>query len=760
MASTYSANGTVSIQDTNYAIPAGAYFVSNAGSDYNSGTQASPWLTVGHAISQAPSGSTIVLRGGTYREGGLSVSGKQLTLQSYPHEQAWLKGSAVITGWTQAGNCWMHTGWPTQFNYLTDTRTLDPNHPLAGWPDMVFVNGASLTCAHAPNATGGQGSVGSGTFYIDYTNKTIYIGNNPVGATVEVAQYQNGLSIHDGCKVLGLGFQHYATSYQSQYAFNVFGANCVVENNTVAWCATGGMNLNTVTNLVLRGNTCAFNGEQGVGAWQCNRSTISSNYFAYNNIRNFSTGWDAAGIKITSSSGTAITNNLIDHNDCGGAWCDIQDNAIDLVNNICLNNNGSGLYYEWQCTNGIIANNLIIGTLNGPGIGVVSGTNVQIWNNTLSNNNQCICMAQDPNGSPDATGVVIRNNVFSDDAASGISNMINARSTYSGTQVGAMVVAWDFNAYYRANANSPANLFVVNGNNAYPTMAAFHNAYPSYEANGISQDGGSSCFTATGSGNSAAYYALRPGVPMGTALPAVSGYRSASIAAAIGLSSYAGGPVNRGILPGNIGPASSGPPAATTTTSLTVNPNPIQVSGTVTFSAAVTASDSSVPTGTVGFYVSTAAGSLGGLLNAAGVTNPVPLDSRGIATIPAWTNGSSPWSGYITAVYAGSGSNSLPASQSAQVTMNVNAYAGKIDPVITSVKPQPIIFGTALSAQQLNATANVPGIFTYSPVLGTVLQNGPAQTLSCTFTPTDTTTYNVVTTTTTIDVWKAFLITQ
>ena len=95
----------------------------------------------------------------------------------------------------------------------------------------------------------------------------------------------------------------------------------------------------------------------------------------------------------------------------------------------------------------------------------------------------------------------------------------------------------------------------------------------------------------------------------------------------------------------------------------------------------------------------------------------------------------------------------------ATVSLVVNPPTGKITPVITWVKPQPIIVGTGLSAQQLNATANVPGTFTYSPGIGTVLQHGPsAQVLSCTFTPTDTTTYNIATATTTIDVWKALLI--
>ena len=53
---------------------------------------------------------------------------------------------------------------------------------------------------------------------------------------------------------------------------------------------------------------------------------------------------------------------------------------------------------------------------------------------------------------------------------------------------------------------------------------------------------------------------------------------------------------------------------------------------------------------------------------------------------------------------------------------------------------------TALSATQLNATANVPGTFAYAPAAGTVLNAG-TQTLSVTFTPTDGSDYNSATAT-------------
>jgi hypothetical protein len=60
----------------------------------------------------------------------------------------------------------------------------------------------------------------------------------------------------------------------------------------------------------------------------------------------------------------------------------------------------------------------------------------------------------------------------------------------------------------------------------------------------------------------------------------------------------------------------------------------------------------------------------------------------------------------------------------------------KASPTIVWPNPAAVVYGTALSAAQLNATANVTGTFTYSPAAGTVLPAG-AHALSVTFTPSD-----------------------
>ena len=73
------------------------------------------------------------------------------------------------------------------------------------------------------------------------------------------------------------------------------------------------------------------------------------------------------------------------------------------------------------------------------------------------------------------------------------------------------------------------------------------------------------------------------------------------------------------------------------------------------------------------------------------------------------------------------------ATTSSGVYFTVN----KATPTITWSNPGNITDLTSLSTTQLDATANVPGTFSYSPGLGTMLGVGADQTLSAIFTPTD-----------------------
>ena len=72
-------------------------------------------------------------------------------------------------------------------------------------------------------------------------------------------------------------------------------------------------------------------------------------------------------------------------------------------------------------------------------------------------------------------------------------------------------------------------------------------------------------------------------------------------------------------------------------------------------------------------------------------------------------------------------------------------------PTVTWATPSPVAAGSVLSSAQLDATASVPGTFTYSPAAGSVVGDA-AETLSVTFTPANAAAYLPVTVTTTLAV--------
>jgi Flp pilus assembly CpaE family ATPase len=84
----------------------------------------------------------------------------------------------------------------------------------------------------------------------------------------------------------------------------------------------------------------------------------------------------------------------------------------------------------------------------------------------------------------------------------------------------------------------------------------------------------------------------------------------------------------------------------------------------------------------------------------------------------------------------------------------VPVTVSKTTPDLAWPAPDPITFGTALDAAQLNATAPVPGSFTYTPPAGEVLAAG-MHTLSVSFTPADSANYTAVEAAVPVTVFKS-----
>ena len=172
--------------------------------------------------------------------------------------------------------------------------------------------------------------------------------------------------------------------------------------------------------------------------------------------------------------------------------------------------------------------------------------------------------------------------------------------------------------------------------------------------------------------------------------------------------------------------------AASTTTAASA-PNPSVYGQTITITATVSSSVTT-PTGTVTF------------MDGATVLGSATL-SGGVASFT--TSALVANSHSITALYSGdtnyNGSTSPVSFQTVTKAM----------PVLNWLAPLPIPAGATLDAHQLNATASVPGTFLYTPASGAALGSGIGQTLSVSFTPTDSANYQSATTSVVIDVQKA-----
>ena len=79
--------------------------------------------------------------------------------------------------------------------------------------------------------------------------------------------------------------------------------------------------------------------------------------------------------------------------------------------------------------------------------------------------------------------------------------------------------------------------------------------------------------------------------------------------------------------------------------------------------------------------------------------------------------------------------------QSIQGSTGLTIQVKQEVPSITWPTPTPIVFGTPLSGAQLNATANITGVFGYSPTNGVVLNPG-TNLLTAVFSPNDTVNYS------------------
>ena len=373
------------------------------GDDAAPGTVSRPLATIGEALSRVESGGAVAVRAGVYREALGDVS-KRVTLAAFECEHVRLRGSVVVTGWQRlerrvGGPVWS-VDWPHAFCAdCVDPGNVVAEHPHAGLPDQVFVDGEPLAQVVRPS------DVRDGSFQV--SEGRLVVGTDPEGRRVEAVVHANALRLRagaEGSMVRGITFEHFSPTAEPGLGGMVIGdaVRLVFERNTFRWSAVKGLSI-FKPGARVKGNVFENNGMMGLEAWRADGLVVRSNTFRGNNREGFAvTGEvsEAAGAKITETGEPVVSDNRFVANLANGLWLDIDVVGARVERNLMEGNTRHGLFHEIS-TGGLIEGNVVTGS-GAAGIAIADSTNVRVTGNVLSDNGIGLLVQDDARTRTDA----------------------------------------------------------------------------------------------------------------------------------------------------------------------------------------------------------------------------------------------------------------------------------------------------------------------------------------------------------------------
>ncbi|MFN8598731.1 MAG: right-handed parallel beta-helix repeat-containing protein [Anaerolineae bacterium] len=325
-----SVNGSASTRvEVGVPVPTKSYYVSSTGGGTACGL-GSP-CSLSTALNQAQSGQEVVLRGGVYYQGAMSlprsgVEGAPIVVRSYAGETAILDGSdpAAFTWTSQGGGV-----------YRATVNVGDPHLVVANGQRLYPYQSLADLQSLSWNVPG---------FYASGT--TVYVrlagDANPNSAAMIVSRFNNAFTVEQNyIYFMNLTFRHFG---QGSYAKALY--------------------FNNASDNLVQGCTFAVN-DLGIGLKRdSHRNVIQDNTF-YDT--DFDWPWDAVksgsaletgGIRLydpMTGRGTIIRRNIFhDYFDGFGACPDATagvTNETDVYENLVYNAGDDGLETDGQCSN-------------------------------------------------------------------------------------------------------------------------------------------------------------------------------------------------------------------------------------------------------------------------------------------------------------------------------------------------------------------------------------------------------------------------
>ena len=408
------------------------------GSDTASGSSSSPLRSITRAVKLADSGDTVMVRTGVYNE-SVQVYRKAVHIRSAPGHWAALDGTRQLSGFRpDATGGWSVGGWTSEFARNTGPM-VEPSNPVAGYPDQVFSDGRPLRQVLS------RGSLVSGTFFHDTGADRLVLADDPAGRRIDASNLAWGIYFNeaDGSSLTNMSVRRYATPHTALGAIRAYGDDIEVSGVISEFNAYMGISM-IGRRVTIRDSRFNDNGYIGVHAHRGEQLVVDSSSILSNNAEGFSAQHSAAGFKVTESNGIRVSDNEVRGNDGPGVWIDISSSAAEIVGNVVVGNGRSGI--EVELTNGAIVAGNVAWANGEAGIWVLESQNVEVWHNTVFDNEREIYVLEGPRR--DVSNVRIRNNVMGRSATNRLP-LLSVNDWTENRSAAQMNVTVDANTYWR-----------------------------------------------------------------------------------------------------------------------------------------------------------------------------------------------------------------------------------------------------------------------------------------------------------------------
>jgi len=257
-----------------------------------------------------------------------------------------IRGSDIwSTGWKKNGEVWEH---PKPLSFPEGRGRCRRGTERCLQREQAFYDGKPLVLVEA-NPAPGQFSVANGT---------LTIADDPSGHVVEVATRQRWIDIQaGGVTIQGFTMRHCVNDAQYGCIQSDDNSGVTLLENTLSQTHGAVVGLRRGSNLKIVRNDISYGGQIGVNLTGLTDSLIQGNRIHENNFRNdFSSSWEAGGLKCTHSNGVSFEKNDVYLNRGPGLWCDIDCQNVTYSGNRIHENETEGIEYEISHTARIFGN--------------------------------------------------------------------------------------------------------------------------------------------------------------------------------------------------------------------------------------------------------------------------------------------------------------------------------------------------------------------------------------------------------------------